>query len=119
MRNYERERELEQRIYEMAEEYGRKKWLRIKRTFLGLSGGIYLLLIYHGLKSDKIDIDIEYLLIWLAASPIMAGFLILLSLGVLIFILDSTVKDRIELAKLEGKLIGMQSWDYERMDKEA
>ena len=107
MKDFSREeRELEQRISKMAKEYGENKWSRIKRTFLVLSGGIYLLSIYNGLKNDLIDI--EYLLSWLGIAPVMAGFLFLISLGVLYHILDNTVKERIIIAKLEGKLLGMK-----------
>ena len=111
MRNLAREAELERRILKMAEEHGERKWRRIKRTFLVLSGGIYLLALYLGLKSGIVDI--KYLLTWLCASPILAGFIFLMALGVLYHILDNTVKERIVIAKLEGQLLQMKSIENE------
>ena len=107
MKDLEREeKELEHLIHRKAEEHGEKKWLRTKRTFLVLSGGIYLVALYFGFRND--EIDIEYLLTWLGCSVVLAGMLFLLALGVLYYILDNTVKERIAIAKLEGKLIGMK-----------
>ena len=100
------EKELEQLIYKKAEEYGERKWLRIKRTFLVLSGGIYLMALYIGSKNDAVDV--EYLLSLLGIAPVLAGLIFLLALGVLYYILDDTVKERVDIAKLEGKLNGMK-----------
>jgi len=103
MKDLAREKELERLIYERTEKYGKRKWLRIKRTFLILSGGIYLIALYNGLRDD--EIDLEYLLSWIGIAPVLAGLIFLMALGVLYHILDSTVNERIEIAKLEGKLI--------------
>ena len=105
MRDLSREAELERLIYERANACSEKKWMRLKRTFLVLSGGIYLLSIYHGLDSDKIDIDIEYLLSWLGVAPVMAGFILLISYGILYYIITNSMEEEKEIAELRGKLI--------------
>ena len=105
MRDLEREKELERLIYEKSNACSEKKWVRLKRTFFVLSGGIYLLTIYYGLKSDKIDIDLEYLLSWLVASPVMAGFALLISYGILHYIITNSLEEEKEIANLKGKLI--------------
>jgi predicted membrane channel-forming protein YqfA (hemolysin III family) len=105
MKNLEREQELERLIYEKANTYSEKKWLRLKRTFFVLSGVIYILSIYHGLKSDKIDIDIGYWLSWLGIAPVLAGFILLISYGVLCYIITNSMEEEKEIAELKGKLI--------------
>lgn len=105
MKDLAREKELERLIYEKANACSTKKWVRLKRTFFAVSGAIYLLIIYYGLKSDKIDIDIKYLLSWLVASPVMAGFVMLISYGILYYIITGAMEEEKYIAELKGKLI--------------
>ena len=103
MKDLEREKHLERLIYEKAEACSEKKWVRLKRTFFALSGGLYLLSIYHGLESDKIDIDIEYLVYGLAVSPVMAGFILIISYGILYYMITNSMEEEKEIAELKGK----------------
>lgn len=103
MKDLAREKELEHLIDKMENICCKKKWVRLKRTFLAVSGAIYLLIIYYGLKSDKIDI--EYLISWLVASPVMAGFVMLISYGILYYIITGAMEEEKYIAELRGKLI--------------
>ena len=102
MRYLSREEELERLISEKAKACSEKKWMRLKRTFFAVSGAIYLLIIYYGLKSD---IDIKYLLYGLVISPIMAGFVMLISYGILCYIITGAMEEEKYIAELRGKLI--------------
>lgn len=103
MKDLEREKELERLIDKMENTCSKKKFVRLKRTFFAVSGAIYLLTIYNGIESDKIDI--EYLLSWLVASPVMAGLVLLVSYGILYYIITGAMEEEKYLAELRGKLI--------------
>ena len=105
MKDLAREKELERLILEYANACSQKKWVRLKRTFFSVSGAIYLLTIYYGIESDKIDIDIEYLLSCLAASPVMAGLVMLVSYGILYYVITGAMEEEKHIAELRGKLI--------------
>ena len=105
MKDLEREKKLERLIYEKVEACNEKKWVRLKRTFFVLSGSVYLLRLYNGLDSGKTDIDIEFLLSWLVASPIVAGFILIISYGILYYMITNSMKEEKEIAELNGKLI--------------
>jgi hypothetical protein len=102
MKDLAREQELERLINEKVNACSEKKWVRLKRTFFAVSGAIYLLIIYYGLKSD---IDIEYLLYGLVVSPLMAGFVMLISYGILYYIITGAMEEEKYIAELRGKLI--------------
>jgi hypothetical protein len=108
MSDLSREEELKQRISELAYACDKKKWLRVKRTFFVLSGVIYAAVLYIGL--DYKIIDVKYLLSWLVATPVLAGFIFLISLGVSHYIITGAMEDEKAIAKLEGKLIEMQCY---------
>lgn len=112
----EREEELRRIIHEKVNDCSEKKWMRVKRTFLVLSGSVYLLALSYGLESDKIDIDIEYLLTWLLASPVVAGFIMLISYGVLYYILTDSTEEEKTIARLVGKLEGIE--EVKRSEKD-
>lgn len=103
MRNLAREAELERLIYEKVESCNKKSWLRLKRTFLIISGGIYLLALC--LELENRTIDIKYLLLWLCASPVAAGFIMLIAYGILYYIITGSMEEEKELAELKGKWI--------------
>ena len=105
MKDLEREKKLERLIYEKVEACSEKKWVRLKRTFFAVSGAIYLLTIYLGSESDKIDIDIKYLLSWFVASPVMAGFVLIISYGILYYMITNSMEEEKEIAELKGKWI--------------
>ena len=111
MKDQTKEKELEQRIFKMAAELGEKKWLRIKITFFVLCGVIYLIelpVLVNGIG----NIDIKTVIGLLAIPIVMVGFVMLISLGALSFIFDNAVKERIEIAKLEGRLFEMRYGKY-------
>ena len=96
--------ELEQLISNKAYAYGDKKWLRIKRTFFAICGVIYFLEFCLVLKIGISDINIDTICGLLFSPLVVAGFVMFISLGVWTYVLDKTVKERIEIAKLEGEL---------------
>jgi hypothetical protein len=112
----EREEELKRIIREKVNACDENKWMRVKRTFLVLSGVVYLLEIYNGLQSDKIDIDIEYLLTWLLASPIVAGFVFIISYGILHYMIAGALEEEKTIARLIGRLEGIE--EVKRSEKD-
>lgn len=96
------EEELRQLIDKKADAISEKKWLRLKRTFFVLSGVVYLQALYLGLDADIIDM--EYLITSLLAAPVVAGFIMLISYGVLYYIITGAMEDEKSLAKLVGEL---------------
>ena len=139
MKDLSRKERLEQRIEELeqlisnkAYAYGDKKWLRIKRTFFAICGAIYLLLLWLLLEKGisigdliKIDInikDIETILHLIFLLTFGVGFLavtiMFVSLGVWTYVLDKTVKERIEIAKLEGELNAIESEKRNNLEDE-
>ena len=113
MRDLEREAELERIIYDKAEACSEKKWRRLKRTYFVLTGVIYLIALYCGLDYKRIDI--EYFLSWFIASPVLAGFVLLISYGILHYIITGAMEEEKEIAKLQGQLIAIKSFDKEEM----
>jgi hypothetical protein len=103
MKDLEREKKLERLIYEKTEKCEKRKWLRVKRTFFVLSGSIYLIALYRGLKDNSIDI--RYCISWLVASPVLAGFIMFGAILVLLYILTGSLKEEKEIAELKGKYI--------------
>ena len=103
MKNLEREVELERLIYEKAEACSEKKWVRLKRTYFVLTGVIYLIALYCGL--DYKIITIKYCLSWLIASPVLAGFVMLISYGILYYMITNSMEEEKEIAELKGKYI--------------
>ena len=101
--------ELEQEIYETAEKYGNRKWLRIKRTFFVICGVIYFLKIYFSLKSGISDINIDTICGLLFAPIVAAGFIMFISYGILFYIIDNSIKEEKTIAKKIGELNTLKS----------
>ena len=105
-----REEELEQQILKMAEEYGDRKWKRVKRTFFVLCGVIYLI----AFMSGEMDCVQDYLR-WILASPISAGLVMFVSYGVLFYMIDGSMKEEKAIAKKIGELEAIK---FSKLDKE-
>ena len=110
--------ELEQRIVDKAYAYGDRKWLRIKRTFFAISGVMYLIELYFAVTGGTSDITIDVVCGFLFAPLVAAGFIMFISLGVWTYVLDKTVNERIEIAKLEGELNAIESEKYNNLEDE-
>ena len=100
MRDLEIEKELERLIYERAEACSEKKWVRLKRTFFVLSGVLYLAALYLGKMST-----IKDYLLGLVAAPILAGFVLLISYGILYYMITNSMEEEKEIAELKGRYI--------------
>ena len=98
----EREEELRQLILEKDYAFDKEQGLRIKRTFLVLSGCIYLIALYISLKFEIINTS--YCLWRLVIAPNIAGFIMFISWAVLNYIISGAMKRVETLAKLEGEL---------------
>ncbi len=110
MKDLSKEKRLEQRILEMADACGDKKWLRVKRTFFVLCGVIYLMLLYIGVKNgidiSNIDIKTLFYLIFCLTFGVgfVAGAIMFISYGILFYIINGATEDEKAIAKLEGEL---------------
>lgn len=112
----QRIKELERQIYEKAYAYGDKKWLRIKRTFFAICGVIYFLEFILVLKIGISDINIDTICGLLFSPLVVAGFVMFISLGVWTYVLDKTVKERIEIAVLEGRLDAIKAEEHNNLE---
>ena len=108
MKDLSREEKLEQEILKMAHECDDKKWLRVKRTFFVLSGVVYLTVFMCGGMNDIRDY-----LGWLISAPIMAGFIMFISYGILFYIIDGSMKEEKAIAKKIGELNALKFSKYE------
>lgn len=95
-----REEQLKRRIHEKKKACEREKGLRVKRTFLFLSVGIYVIAFMEGAIRGSIT---DYLM-WILLAPIMAGITMFISALVLLHILIGAIGDATSIAKLEGEL---------------
>ena len=100
MKDLAREKELERLIYEKTEKSEKKKWVRLKRTYFVLTGVLYLIM----LRLIKIS-DLEDFLSWLVSAPVLAGFILIISYGILCYIITNSMEEEKEIAVLKGKLI--------------
>lgn len=113
MKDLSKEKELRQRIFEMADACDKKKWLRVKRTFFVLSGVIYLMALMYGGISDIKDC------LWLLLiAPFAAGFVMFISYGVLFYIIDGAMKDEKDIAKKIGELEAIKLSKYNACEDE-
>ena len=119
MEDFSREEQLEQEILNMADEYGNKKWLRVKRTFFIISGAIYLIEIYCALFGKIGDISITAVCGLLFAPLVAAGFIMFLSWAVLSYIITGAMKDEKNLAKKMGELNAIKFSKYEQEVKQS
>lgn len=95
----EREELLRQLISRTKDACDKKKHKRVIRTFLILSGVIYLL----AFTWDEINSWIEFLG-WLIGAPFLAIFIIYVAALILIYIHHGAMEDEKYIAKLEGEL---------------
>ena len=112
MEDLSREEQLEQEILNTADEYGNKKWLRVKRTFFVISGAIYLIELCCTLTSGIEDISIDIVCGFIFAPLVAAGFIMFLSLEVLSYIITGAMKDEKNLAKKMGELNAIKFSQY-------
>ena len=99
MKDSAREKELERLIYEKAEACSEKKWMRLKRTYFALTGALYLLTFMYG-KMYKKDFWG-----WIVSIPVIAGFVMFISYGILHYMITESMEEEKEIAELKGKYI--------------
>ena len=100
MRYLTREEELERLIYEKAEACNEKKWVRLKRTYFVLTGVLYLIMLWFIEISDMGDF-----FGWLVSVPVLAGFILIISYGILYYMITNSMEEEKEIAELKGKYI--------------
>lgn len=116
MKDSAREEELRQQIFRLRDAYDKKKWMRVQKTFLGLSGVIYLITFYWGTKSDNIDIDIGLFLSWLVGVPMLAGFIMFIAIGILFYCITESFEEEKTIARLVGRLEGIEEAKRSKKD---
>ena len=104
---------LEKRISEISKESRKNKWLRIKITFLILSGVVYFI----ALEGDIIN-NTSGLFWWLIIAPLMAIAVMVISYLVLAYIINGVMKDVFAIGKMEGRLSEIQFNKYDNCEKE-
>lgn len=115
MKDLSREEKLRQQLLEKADEYDDKKWMRVKRTFFVLSGVIYLVGLYIGLKGG---ITIDTICRLLFVSPVLAGFIMFISYGILFYIIYGGMQEEKDLATLKGRLYEIEFNKYDNREDE-
>ena len=95
----EREKLLRQIISRAEDACEKKKQKRVLRTFLVLSGVVYLAAFACGAMSS-----IKDCLLWLVSAPILAGLIIFGSALVLLYIHHGAIEDAKYIASLNGEL---------------
>lgn len=95
----EREELLRQLISRAKDACEKKKQKRVIKTFLVLSGVVYLVAHCFGEMSN-----IKEYLCWLVVAPIFAGLIMFGSMLVLLYILKGGMDDKTYIASLEGEL---------------
>ena len=111
MKDLSREEELRQLVLRLRDAYDKKKWVRIRNTFFALSGVLYLLTLYYGEISG-----IKDFIYWLIGVPILAGFIMFISLGILFYIITESLEEEKTIARLVGKLEGIE--EVKRSEKD-
>lgn len=107
-----KEEKLERLILEKDYAFDKEQGLRIKRTFLVLSVCIYLLALFIGVELKIIDMS--YCLWFIVIAPLMAGFLMFISWGILDYIISGAIKRVETIAKLEGELNAIKFNKYDK-----
>ena len=99
MKDLSREEKLRRQISALEEAYEKRKWMRVKKTFLVLSGVIYLIaFMCNGMNDTK-----DYIT-WLLGAPIAAGLVMLISILVLLYIITGGAEEEKIIAKKMGEL---------------
>lgn len=101
---HETEEKLRQQIYHLREESEKRKWMRTKKTFLVLSGVVYL----AAFMFREMNCVLDYLS-WIVYAPIFAGLYMYISSLVLLHINRGSLEDEKTIARLQGKLDAIQS----------
>jgi hypothetical protein len=109
MKDLSKEEKLERQIRDMAEEYGDKKWMRVKRTFFATSAVIYFIVFVSGGMNCAQDY-----LRWILAAPISAGFVLFISYGVLFYMIHESMKEEKAIAKKIGELEAIKFSKYDK-----
>ena len=104
MKDLSREERLERQILQMAEEYGKRKWQRVKRTFFVICSAIYLIELYIILTDGISDVTFDIICAFLFAPPVAAGFIMYASMLVLLYILNGSLAEEKAIAKKMGEL---------------
>ena len=99
--------ELEKLISEKDYAFDAEQWKRVKRTFLVLSGVIYLVMFMQGAISGT-----KEFFEWLIVAPVMAGFIMLISYGVLCYIMNGALKRAATISELKGRLFEKKYGKY-------
>lgn len=107
-----KEEKLERLILEKDYAFDKEQGLRIKITFLVLSVCIYLLALFIGVELKIIDMS--YCLWFIVIAPLMAGFLMFISWGILDYIISGAMKRVETIAKLEGELNAIKFNKYDK-----
>ena len=108
MKDLSKEEILRQQISIMEDACEKRKWERVKKTFFVLSGVVYLIaFMCDGMK------DIKNYLLWLLGAPIVAGFIMFISLIVLLYIIIGADEDNKAIAKLKARLNTNEFDEYE------
>ena len=102
MKDLSREEELRQQIWRLRDAYDKKKWVRIRRTFFALSGVLYVLTFYY----SEIG-DIKEFFYWLIGVPMLAGFIMFISMGILFYCITESFEEEKTIARLVGRLEGI------------
>lgn len=105
----ERIAKLERLIHEKDDAFDREQGKRVKRTFLVLSGIIYL----AAFMSDKTS-GIDDYLRWILAAPIMSGLIMFVSYGVWAYVIHGALKRAETIAELKGELIAIKLSKYNK-----
>ena len=124
MNNLSKEEKLELEIRRMSEESDYKKWMRCKKTFFVLCGIIAAISLYLWLKNggpSSINIsgfaDIGHLLLTLIgiifSIALMAGLVMTVAIGIMIYIVNGALKDEKAIAKKMGELEAIKFRKYE------
>ena len=109
---------MEQEIVKMAEEYGDKKWSRCKRTFFVISGVLYLFEIYLLIKGSISDISFDIICALIFSPLVAAGFIMLISCGIMFYITNGAMEDEKHLAKKMGELNAIKFIEHSACEKE-
>ena len=124
MRFVSREEELEQQLLEMAEEYGERKWKRVKKTFFVLCGVICFVLLYRFLDNGGIsninisDVSIGDILCSLVGLTFGVGFaagmIMFVSYGILFYIINESLKEEKAISRKAGELEAIKFSKYNK-----
>ena len=100
---------LEQLISKKDDEFDREQGKRCKRTFFVIWGVLFLSFLIYG----RLD-NIKDCLMCLAATPVMSGFIMLISYGVWFYVMNGAIRRAETIAELKGKLYAIKLSKYDK-----